>query len=85
VTFERGAVTGAAKYKLLVGRSTNILDTTKYKCNIDIDSGDITTYTDTGYSTAGCAYYWWVWAYATDGAYSAWTQVLADRSSFTRP
>jgi hypothetical protein len=86
VSFEWGSVVGAVKYKLLVSTSTNIMDTTKYKRNVDlvdVGSGLPTTYIDTGYPANGTKYYWWVWAYAADGSYSAWTQVSANGRNFT--
>ena len=83
VPFEWGAVAGAVKYKLLVSTSTNILDTTKYKRNIDLVGETTTTYVDTGYPANGTKYYWWVWAYAADGSSSAWAQVSANGRSFT--
>jgi len=58
VTFEWSAVTGATNYRLLVSRSTNILDSSKVKFNDLV--GDGTTYIDTGYpamvpsTTGGC-------------------------------
>jgi len=86
VQFEWGSVTGAVKYKLLVSTSTNILDTTKYKCNVDlvdVGSGVPTTYTDTGYLANGTKYYWWVWAYSADGTASLWSAVSANGRWFT--
>jgi hypothetical protein len=86
VAFEWSVVSGAVKYKLLVSTSTNILDTTKYKRNIDlVDSGSglPTTYVDTGYPANGTKYYWWVWAYAADGTSSLWAQVSANGRNFT--
>jgi hypothetical protein len=70
-------------YKLLVSTSTNILDTTKYKRNIDLVGENTTTYVDTGYPANGTKYYWWVWAYAADGTYSTWAQVSANGRNFT--
>jgi PKD repeat protein/sporulation protein YlmC with PRC-barrel domain len=86
VTFEWGSVPGAVKYKLLVSTSTNILDTTKYKRNVDLvdlGSGLPTSYIDTGYPANGTKYYWWVWAYAADGSSSVWSQVSANGRDFT--
>jgi hypothetical protein len=86
VTFEWGSVTGAVKYKLLVSTSTNILDTTKYKRNIDLVDVGIglpTTYIDTGYPANGTKYYWWVWAYAADGTSSLWAEVSANGRWFS--
>jgi PKD repeat protein len=83
VTFEWGSVSGAVKYKLLVSTSTDILDTTKYKCNVDVVGEATTTYVDTGYPANGTKYYWWVWAYAADGSYSLWSQVSANERNFT--
>ena len=71
VTFEWGSVVEAAKYRLLVSTSTNTLDTTKYKCNVDLVDEATTTYVDPGYPANGTKYYWWVWAYAADGSESA--------------
>ena len=68
-------------YKLLVSTSTNIMDTTKYKCNVNVGSGDITTYVDTG-CPAGYKYYWWVWAYNSDGSYSLWSEISANSHWF---
>jgi hypothetical protein len=76
-------VTGAVKYKLLVSTSTNILDTTKYKRNVDLVGEAATTYVDTRYPANGTKYYWWVWAYAADGSSSAWAQVSANGRNFT--
>ncbi|MBN2099794.1 MAG: hypothetical protein JW753_09380, partial [Dehalococcoidia bacterium] len=81
VSFEWSSVTGAVDYKLLVSTSTNIFDTSKYKCNVN--TGNVTTYIDTGYLGAGTKYYWWVWAYAADGTSSLWSQVSANRREFT--
>ena len=83
VTFEWGSVVEAAKYRLLVSTSTNTLDTTKYKCNVDLVDEATTTYVDPGYPANGTKYYWWVWAYAADGSASAWTQVSALGRNFT--
>jgi hypothetical protein len=86
VTFQWSAVPGAVKYKLLVSTSTNILDATKYKRNIDLvdlGSGLPTSYIDMGYSGQGTKYYWWVWAYALDGTSSLWSQVSANGRNFT--
>ena len=83
VNFEWGSVTGAVKYKLLVSTSTNILDTTKYKRNVDLDGEATTTYVDTGYPDKSTKYYWWVWAYAADGSYSAWAEVSANGRWFS--
>jgi hypothetical protein len=83
VTFQWSAVSGAVNYKLVVSTSSNVMDTTKYKCNLMVGSGDITTYMDTGYTGSGTKYYWWVWAYAADGSVSLWAQVSANGSSFT--
>jgi hypothetical protein len=69
-----------------VSTSTNILDTTKYKCNVDLvdlGSGLPTSYADSGYPANGTKYYWWVWAYNADGSSSAWAQVSANGRWFS--
>jgi len=71
---------------MLIRTSTNILDTTKYKCNVDLvdlGSGLPTTHLDGGYPVNGTVYYWWVWAYDANGNASLWSQVSANRRSFT--
>jgi len=40
-------------YRLLVSTSTKVLDTTKYKCNVNTGGGDITSYVDAGYPGSG--------------------------------
>jgi len=85
VTFEWGSVTGAVKYKLLVSTSTNILDTTKYKANVDLVGETNTTDNDSGYPGNGTRYYWWVWAYAADGSASVWSEVSANGRWFSTP
>ena len=80
VTFEWGSVVGAVSYRIIVSTSTNVLDTTKYKCNV---AGTDTTHVDSGYPDNGTKYYWWVWAYASDGSQSAWAQVSANGRTFT--
>ena len=59
------------------------MDTTKYKRNVMMGSGDNTTYVDSGYLGQGTKYYWWVWAYAADGTYSLWALVSANGRNFT--
>jgi len=78
VTFEWAAVDGAVDYRLLVSTSTNPLDTTKYKCNVTMGSGDVTSYVDTGYPADGTGYqryYWWVWAYNAEGNWSLFSEM----------
>jgi len=68
------------------GRRTNIMDTTKYKVNIDLvdlGSGLPTSYVATGFPANGTRYYWWVWAYAADGSASVWSEVSANGRWFT--
>ena len=60
--------------------SSNVVDTTKYKCNVPLTD---TFYDGTGYPANGTKYYWWVWAYAADGSQSAWAQVSANGRWFT--
>ncbi|MBN2099256.1 MAG: hypothetical protein JW753_06630, partial [Dehalococcoidia bacterium] len=85
VSFVWEAVEGAVDYKLVVSTSTKILDTTKYKCNVNTGGGDVTSYVDAGYLGNGMKYYWWVWAYAADGSYSDWSEVSANGRWFTNP
>jgi len=83
VTFKWSPVAGAVDYKLVVSTSADVLKTSEYKLNVNVGSGDITTYTDSGYLANGTKYYWWVWAYAADGIPSIWAQVSANRRDFT--
>jgi hypothetical protein len=80
VNFEWGSVTGAVSYRIIVSTSTNILDTTKYKCNVALTE---TFYDGTGYPANGTKYIWWVWAYAADGSQSAWVEVSANGRWFS--
>jgi protocatechuate 3,4-dioxygenase beta subunit len=76
VDFSWDGVEGAVDYRLLVSTSSSILDDTKYKRNVLV--GNVTGYEDTGYSADGTKYFWWVWAYAADGSYSVWSEVIAN-------
>ena len=59
------------------------MDTTKYKRNVMMGSGAITSYIDNGYLGNGTKHYWWVWTYASDGTLSLWAQVSANGRNFT--
>jgi len=83
VSFEWSPVSGAVSYKLLVSRSASILDTTKYKCNVDLVGEATVTYIDTGYPANGTRYYWWVWAYNAEEVPSLWAEVSANGRNFT--
>jgi hypothetical protein len=50
---------------------------------VNMGSGSITSYMDTGYPANGTKYYWWVWAYAADGSPSMWAQVSANQRWFS--
>jgi hypothetical protein len=81
VAFQWSAVTGAWNYKLIVSTSSDYHETTKWRINRLVVYG--TTYTDNGYLSNGTKYYWWVHAYAFDGADSVLSQVIANGRSFT--
>jgi len=69
-------------YRLIVSTGYKILETAKYKINVSVGSGDITSYEDTGYPADGRLYFWWVWAYAADGSLSVWSEVSANARYF---
>jgi hypothetical protein len=80
VTFQWNAVAGAVDYRLTVSTSYDIMKSDKYKFNQQV--GNVTTYTDTGYAADGRSYFWWVFAYASDGTYSLFSQVIANGQWF---
>jgi hypothetical protein len=81
LTFEWGSVSGAVDYKLVVSTSYDIFKTASHVFNQQV--GNVTTYTDTGYSATGKTYFWWVFAYDADGTYSTFSQVIANGQWFT--
>jgi hypothetical protein len=83
VTFEWSPVAGAVDYKLVVSTSAKILKKSEHKLNVNVGSGDITTYVDAE-CPAGYKYYWWVWAYNADGSYSMWSEVSANSRWFIK-
>ena len=80
VDYQWNAVSGAINYRLLVSTSPHLWLSTARKTVVD--AGNMTSYTDTGYQPNYQQYYWWVFAQAADGSWSAYSDVAADGFSF---
>ncbi|RLC94527.1 MAG: hypothetical protein DRI39_02540, partial [Chloroflexi bacterium] len=79
VAYEWTAIAGATNYRLIVSTDPRLWYEPGRKAVIDV--GDVTTHVDTGYPGDGTRYYWWVFAQASDGTWSSYSDVDANGHS----